>query len=79
MSGYLLEWTPKHGRRRRGGTRTSWIDVVMTDVNTFSGYVGVEHVEAKQLALTESYGYRWYDAVPRMMQKTQAAHRCEET
>ena len=50
MPGYLLEWTPKHGRRRRGGTRTSWIDAVMTDVNTFSGYVGVEHDEAKQLA-----------------------------
>ena len=37
-------------RRRRRGTRTSWIDAVMTDVNTFSGYVGVEHDEAKQLA-----------------------------
>ena len=29
--------------------------------------------------VTESYGYRRYDAVPRMMQETQAAHRCEET
>ena len=28
-------------RRRRRGTRTSWIDAVMTDVNTF--LVGVEH------------------------------------
>ena len=51
----------------------------MTDVNTFSGYVGVEHDEAKQLVRDRSYGYRWYEAVPRMMQKTQADHRCEET
>ena len=35
VPGNLLQWTPKHGRRRRGGTRTSWIDAVMTDVNTF--------------------------------------------
>ena len=34
-------------RRRRRGTRTSWIDAVMTDVNTFSGYIGFEHNEAK--------------------------------
>ena len=24
--------------------------------------------------VNESYGYRWYDAVQRMTQKTQAAH-----
>ena len=52
----------------------------MADVNTFHGYVDVEQDEAKKLAcVTESYGYRWYDAVPRMMQTTLAAHRCEET
>ena len=50
MRDYLLEWTPKHGRRGRAGTRTSWIYAVMTDANTFSGYVGDKHDEAKQLA-----------------------------
>ena len=37
-------------RRRRRGTRTSWIDAIMTDVNTFFGNVGNEHDKAKQLA-----------------------------
>ena len=73
MPGYLLEWTPKHGRRRRGGTRTSWIDAVMTDVNIFLVML------LSSWLVTESYCYRWYDTVPRMMQETQAAHRCEET
>ena len=49
-----------------------------TGAYSCSGYVGVEHDEAKQLAC-DRYGYRWYDAVPRMMQETQAAHSCEET
>ena len=35
---------------KAGGTHTSSIDAVMTDVNTFSSYAGVEHDEAKQLA-----------------------------
>ena len=59
----------------------------MTDVNTFSGYVGKKPLvmlvssttKLSSWLVTESYGYRWYDAVPIMMQEIRAAHRCEET
>ena len=50
-----------------------------TGAYSCSGYVVSSTTRLSSWLVTESYGYRWYDAVPRMMQETQAAHSCEET
>jgi len=50
MPGYLLDWIPKHGRRRQGKPRTTWMDAVMSDVNTFSDRIGISGDQAKQMA-----------------------------
>ena len=34
---YLINWTPKHGKRSRGRPRQSWINCVINDAASFTG------------------------------------------
>ena len=47
---YLLNWTPKRGRRSVGYQRKLWTDTIEEDFNSFTEYDNLSSIEIQNIA-----------------------------
>ena len=51
LPNYILDWTPKHGKRSAGRKRVTWMDCVEEDLALLTGRTGITHLQGKVLAI----------------------------